>query len=707
VTLLGFGGVGKTRLSLQVAAEVMAKFPDGVWFLDLAPLRDAALVASELAQVLEVREEPGMPLLHTLCAALNPRRTLLIFDNCEHLIDACAGLANAILRAAPQVRILASSREALRVAGEQPYQVLPLPLPSRGEGIEVLARSTAVRLFIERAQAHKAGFALTEHEAPAVAELVVRLEGIPLALELAAARVRAMSVAEINARLKDRYKLLTGGGRVLLARQQTLRALVDWSYDLLGETERVLLARLSVFAGGFDLEAAEQVCGTQPIQPSVILDVVGSLVEKSLVTADDGRAGTRYRMLDTIRDYAREKLDASGEQADGAARHCQYYFAFAKRARDGYKGADVAKWIQRAESELDNLRAATALALAAGVDPFIAVKIAVALQQFWSLRGYASEGRGVVRAALALDVVRASDMAQAHALYVGAALAATQSDHAEARAMLQTCLALRRNLGNLKEIAATLSTLAVAQLQGGDWRAAREGDLEALRLFRDAGERVGEAIVLLQLGQIAHFAGDIAEARQRLQDSLVLSRDIGHRETEGECELMLGEIAFETDDQGAARRHFERSATICAEAADKNGEAKAAWWLAKVDIAEQRLVSAGRRLGDALHTFRAFEMRTELLGCLEDCAGLAHFRGRARDAAIIAAAAAASRKRLSLVQSQRAAARSQELASAIAGNLGADHPTRVVGEAKSMGIDDVINVALDAIRPSDPARPPI
>ena len=193
VTLLGIGGVGKTRLSLQIGAEVVALFQDGVWFLDLASLRDPALVASEAAQVLGVREEPGRPLLRTLCAALNPRRTLLIFDNCEHLIDACAGLAHAILRAAPQVRILASSREALRVPGEQIYQVLPLPLPSRGEGIEVLARSTAVRLFIERAQTHRSGFALTEHEAPAVAELVVRLEGIPLALELAAARVRAMA----------------------------------------------------------------------------------------------------------------------------------------------------------------------------------------------------------------------------------------------------------------------------------------------------------------------------------------------------------------------------------------------------------------------------------------------------------------------------------------------------------------------------------
>ena len=309
VTLVGMGGLGKTRLSLQVAAEVMARFPDGVWFVDLAPIRDPALVVGEAAQVLGVREEPDRPFLQTLVATLKQRRTLLIFDNCEHLIQASADLANAILRAAPRVSILASSREALRVPGELSYSVLPLALPRRDDDLDALFSSTAVRLFVERAQSHNPTFALTEHEAPAVVELVARLEGIPLALELAAARVRLMSVADINVRLRDRYKLLTGGGRVLLERQQTLRALVDWSYDLLNESERTVLNRLAVFVGGFDLEAAEQVCGAEPLEPSGVLDLLGSLVEKSLVMPDQHERGMRYRMLETIRDYAREKLE--------------------------------------------------------------------------------------------------------------------------------------------------------------------------------------------------------------------------------------------------------------------------------------------------------------------------------------------------------------------------------------------------------------
>ena len=249
VTLLGMGGLGKTRLSLQVANEIIGQFPDGVWFLDLAPIRDASLVVGEVAQVLGVREEPGRSPLQTVCAHLKSLRVLLVMDNCEQVVRACAELASAILKTAPQVRLIASSREALRVPGEQAYPILPLPVPARGQSVKQLAAMTAVRLFVERAQQHKPSFELNEREAPAVAELVARLEGIPLALELAAARVRSLTVADINLRLSDRYRLLTGGSRVLQERQQTLRALVDWSYDILGDTEQLLLQRLSVFRG--------------------------------------------------------------------------------------------------------------------------------------------------------------------------------------------------------------------------------------------------------------------------------------------------------------------------------------------------------------------------------------------------------------------------------------------------------------------------
>ncbi|MBK9704909.1 MAG: adenylate/guanylate cyclase domain-containing protein [Betaproteobacteria bacterium] len=342
LTLLGMGGLGKTRLSLQIGADLLDEFPDGVWFVDLAPITDASLVPNEAAQVLGVREEPGKPILLTLTAHLKSRKLLVIVDNCEHLMDACANFANTVLRAVREVRIIATSREALRVPGEQTYPVFPLPVPERDASVESLSRSDAVQLFVERAQAQKPSFALTEKDAPAIAELVARLEGIPLALELAAARIRALSLQDINKRLQNRFALLTGGGRVLMERQQTLRALVAWSYDLLTDHEQLLFDRLSVFAGGFDLAAAEAVSGVEPLMPEDVLDLVASLVDKSLVMVQEADDEMRYRMLETIREYAGEGLVKRDEQAAAVVRHCEHYLGVAKAARDQLKGPEQA-----------------------------------------------------------------------------------------------------------------------------------------------------------------------------------------------------------------------------------------------------------------------------------------------------------------------------------------------------------------------------
>jgi len=695
LTLLGMGGLGKTRLSLQAAAELIHQFPDGVWFLDLAPISDPALVVSETAQVLGVREEPDRPLLQTVCAHLKGKRALLIFDNCEHLIKVSAQMASAMLKVAPHLRILASSREPLRSPGEQCYPVLPLPVPARGDSLEALSRSTAVRLFVDRAQLHKPTFALNEREAPVVAELVARLEGIPLALELAAARIRSLTVTDINARLKDRYKLLTGGSRVLQERQQTLRALVDWSYEILEAAEQTVLDRLAVFVGGFDLAAAEDVCSGEPVASDDVLDLLGSLVEKSLVMLEERDEGARYRMLETIRDYAREKLEQRDDAAGVVARHCDHYFAMAKAANHALSGPAQADWIWKVEVELDNVRSAIAVSLAGAVDPFIAVKFAVAMQGFWILRGYSTEGRKVVQAALALPAIQSSSLAQAWALYVGAALAESQSDHAEARKMLETCLELRRQMGNEVDIAATLSTLSLARLQAGDADEAAAGEGEALEIFRRLGDRVGEAIGLLHLGQIHLHLGDDAKARSQLEQCLSIARDIKHQEVEGECELVFGEVAFEGDDRAQACLRFKRSLTVCREAGDKRGEANALWWLGRLDLLGGDLASARARLGEALRAFRAFEMWGELLSCLEDQAALAHAEGRVDLAVSLAAAAAKSRERLGLVvRSPRGNARWQAHLDALSRAL----PDAQFGiawqEAQEWQIDNAIRNAL-------------
>ncbi len=693
LTLTGMGGLGKTRLSLQAAEELKALFPDGAWFLDLAPIRDPSLVADEAARVLGVAEEPGQPLLTSLGRHLQPKRLLLILDNCEHLLAACAELAHVLLQAAPDLRLMASSREVLHVPGEQVYPILPLPLPRPGDDLDALGRSTAVRLFVDRAQRHKPGFTLTAAEAPAVADLVAQLEGIPLALELAAARVRSLSVADIHRRLKDRYKLLTGGDRVLQQRQQTLRALVDWSYELLTPDEQIALNRLGVFAGGFDLDAAEAVCGVEPLEPDGVLDLLGSLIDKSLVMPDDSGGSTRYRMLETIREYARAKL--GDDEASTAARHGLHYFELAKQAARGLHGPEQAGWVERLETEIDNLRAAMDLALAGGMDPFIAVKLPYALLGFWLLRGYATEGRARVKAALALPAVRGSDIAQAHALYAGAGLATSQGDHAEAQRMLEDSLALRRRLGQPVDIAMTLSTLTLSRLQAGDAARARAGEEEALALFRQSGDRIGEAIGLLHLAQVALWTEADDEAEARLSECLALAREIEHLEVEADCERALAELHFQRDRIDLARGHAQRGWAICHDAADKHGEASAQSWLARIALAEGELAASREALVPAIAVFREGGMVDELMASLEVLAGLAAARGEPALARRVAAAVDGTRTRLALARSPREARRwaaQVEIWRAAA-------PAGDGGDASELSLDALIEQALQVAAP--------
>jgi len=670
LTLLGMGGLGKTRLSLQIAADVMDAYADGVWFVDLAPIRDESLVPSVVARVLGVQEEPGRALTQTLCAHVKPRHLIVILDNCEHLIGASATLANALLRAAPDVRLIATSREALRVPGEQTYPVFPLAIPDRRASVEELSRSDAAQLFMDRARLQKPGFELTDKDAPAVAELCARLEGIPLALELAAARIRSMSIHDINKRLHDRFKLLTGGGRVLLERQQTLRALVAWSYEMLKEPEQVLLDRLSIFAGGFDLDAAEQVCGAEPLTSDDVLDLVTSLVEKSLVMVDESEGGSRYRQLETIREFAREYLVKRHDADATAVRHCDHYLEFAKSAHRRLQGPDKAEWLRRLEAERDNLRAGINLALDGKVDPVLAVKYEVAMLGLWTFRGYSSEGREYVRATLALPAVQASDRPHAWALQTGAMLAINQGEYGEAGSMLQACLELRRKLAVPVDIAATLSTYSNVLLHEGDPQRARECEQEALAIFREQGDRIGEAIGLLHLGEICAHTADDEQARRYLDQSLVIARSLKHFETESDCERTLGEIAFENDDLPAAAARFARALEICREVSDRRGEAVARWWVGKAQAASGDTEAAQASLDAALRAFEEFELNAELLGCLESHADLRRAGGCNADAVRLYAMVEANRARFAHARSPRSAERLRKAIAAARAALG-------------------------------------
>ncbi len=657
VTVLGMGGLGKTRLTLQAAAELLPRYPDGAWFVDLTPVNEDDRVVNALARTFDIFDEPGRPMVQTVCAWLKPRRMLIVLDNCEHVVAGAAELVDAILGSAPTVQVLASSRELLDVPGEHCYPILPLPLPPHDAGLDGLLQSAAVRLFADRARAQQPGFSLRAQEPAVLAALVTRLEGIPLAIELAAARLRTLTIAEILTGLADRYQILAGGSRLLHKRQQTLHALVDWSYELLEPEEQQLFARLAEFAGGFDGAAAKAVCGEGAVPPSRVASLLASLVQKSLVARSSAAATSRYSMLDTLRDYAREKLAEHDPQRATAARHCAHYFALAKEAARGMHGAEQGRWTRCLADELENLRAAATCALSGGAEPLIAVKLAVALTGFWILRGHASEGRKLVQAALALPAVQASGLAQAWALYTGAALASSQGDHESATQALETCLALRRELGHPVEIAATLSTLSLARLQAGDAEGAAICETEALSLFAAAEDRRGQAIGWLHLGQIHVWSGNTEVALADLEHALGIARASANREVEAECEITLAEVHLRCERPVLARQAVLHAWQVCKDADDKRGEATAVWWQGRLEL-ELGLagvadgVSAARPLlSQALREFQAHGMRAQLLGCLDDMALLQGLEGAPGAALALATAAEQARQRLKLRRS--------------------------------------------------------
>ena len=401
-----------------------------------------------------------------------------------------------------------------------------------------------------------------------------------------------------------------------------------------------------------------------------VLDIITSLVEKSLVNVDEGEDGARYRLLETLRDYGREKLILRDEQIPIKTSHCDYFLTLAKASNKGLQGPEQAEWTRRIENVHDDMRAAIRLALDGGVDPIIAVKFEVALLGFWMLRGYATEGRGYVREALASPSVKASELVYAHALYVGAGLADSQSDRAEARRMLEECLDLRRRLGNPVDIAATLSTLSLVRLHVGDAEGALKGEVEALEIFRKVNNRIGEAIGLQHLGEINAYTGNDAEARRYFDQCIGMAHAIGYSEIESGCEVSLGEIALDANDLKAGRERFSRSLDMAQSTGDKRGEAVALWWLGKTDLISGDCGAAGFRLGGALRAFQAFEMHEELLGCLEDHAALFQAVGDGDGAARLFAAAEISRARLAVPRSPRSERRVRNHIAAVRAGLG-------------------------------------
>ena len=402
VTLTGTGGIGKSRLAVELSGSLIHSYRDGVWLVELASLQESDLVVQSISEQVGVRAETGTA-EQALLEFLRGRQLLLVLDNCEHLIQACASITEAILRTCPAVQILATSREPLHIAGETSWRVPPLSVPDAARhASRQLLEAEAVRLFADRAQA-SAGLVVNAANAESVAKICQQLDGIPLAIELAAARARVLSVEQIASRLDNRFRLLIGGGRTAPLRQQTLRAAIDWSYELLSTAERRVLGWLSVFAGGFTLEAAERACATESTPAEDVFDLLARLVDKSLVQAEPGSGGQlRYRLLESVRVYAHEQLLAGGDAATAARRHCAYYAELAQQAEKHLLwGSGALDWLARLDRELPNLRAALAWSLSEGGEPGMALKLAGQLGHYWYTRADRAEGRAWLKRALA------------------------------------------------------------------------------------------------------------------------------------------------------------------------------------------------------------------------------------------------------------------------------------------------------------------
>ena len=650
LTLTGPGGTGKTRLALQVAADVIDKFRDGAFLTPLAaitadsPVKDANLVASAIAQTLGVREVSGQPVIQSLKEYLRDREILLLLDNFEQVV-ASAPLVNELLTSAPRLKIIVTTREVLRLRGEREFPVPPMQLPNRKRlpRLDVLAQYEAVALFIQRATDVKPDFKVTDYNAAAVAEICHRLDGLPLAIELAATRIRLLSPQAILARLDNRLTLLTGGARDLPARQRTLRATIEWSYSLLTEREKVLFRRLAIFAGGRSLDAMEAVCNIEGHSID-IFEGVSLLVEKSLMQPYEGSSNeTRFWMLETIHEYAKERLQANPQEFEVVARnHALFFLALAEDAVPHLRGPNQIEWFTRLETEHDNLRAALRWALATN-NATIALRLAVALKDFWHRRGYVTEGREWLSAALALlpsepttqeeanqDVQLAT--IKAKALTGSGVLAFWQGDYISASNFYEQSLALSGHLRDKSLDASALNGLGDVARFKSEFDRAKALFEQGLAISKEAEDLWGVAKSLSNLGYLAYRAGDHARARTLHEESLNLYRRLGDKSEIGGALWRLALVARQEGDYSLARTVLDEALITSREVGDKLRIALTINSLGELKRLQNHYPAARSFYEEALVRFRELGVRSNIAVTLHNLGHIVHHQGDLEEA---------------------------------------------------------------------------
>jgi len=572
LTLTGSGGCGKSRLSLQVAADALERFPDGVWLVELASLADPELVPQTVATVLGLKEAPGTSISQTLSGYLKDKRLLMVLDNCEHLLDGSAQLVDTLVRQCPGVQILASSREALGIGGEQVYRVPSMSVPDQKQPMSPAAVSEfeAVQLFAERAVLACPDFQISEKNASALVSICRRLDGIPLAIELAAARLRSFTVAEIDARLDQRFRLLTGGSRTALPRQRTLRALIDWSYSLLREPERRLLERLTVFAGSWTLEAAERICVHNDLDEGLVFEQLSSLVDKSLVVVEQSTRQSRYRLLETVRQFGQEQLIDGDDVAALRTRHRDHFLEMAEAATKRLLGVDQVDWLNRLDCDYENLRAALEWSLTCP-DSEKGLRLCGAMRRFWNARGRYIEGRQWCARSLAKTGAERRTSERANALNTAGSLALGQSDYRASVEAAQESLEISRELNDRTGIANSLNILGLVASNRGQFALANTLHEESLAITRELRDDLGVAALLNNMGNTLYAQSEIVTAKRLYLESLAIRRQIGDTWGISNSLLNLGGVEFEQGNLLSARAMYEECLAIARELDDRSG----------------------------------------------------------------------------------------------------------------------------------------
>jgi predicted ATPase len=629
LTLTGAGGCGKSRLSLELARRVMNRFPDGAYLAELAPTANPDFVPGAIAAALGVKDQPNKTTAQVLTDHLAPKSFLLILDNCEHVLDAVTDLIGELLRAAPELRIMATSREALRVPGEHLWRVPSLSLP-RDDDPDNVASSEAAALFVDRTLALRPAFALNVSNVPSVARICRRLDGIPLAIELAAARMKTLTPQEIDERLDDRFRLLKSDSRGVVERHRTLRATVDWSYRTLSESEKKMLRAFSVFAGGWALDGAVAVCGpggqvedSGDLDDLGVLDLLTHLVDKSLVIADAADDESRYRLLETVRQYAAERLEEAEEGLEARNRHLDFHLAIAETAEPQLTGSAQVAWLQRIETLHENMLAALDHCEVAQDGAIKALRLCRALMQFWRVHGHFKTGFEACATALARRPAPQRIAARAGALHAAGVMAEMLGDYERATDLASKALSIERELGNREGIARSLNSLGNAAYFRGDLAEAKRLHEESLAIRRALGHKPGIASSLNNLGNVAHDRSRLSEAQRLYEEALEISRQTGNRATQGIVLNNLGLVAHHEGDFSRAKRWHEQSLAVRRDLADRHGIAESLSHLGKVACNEGELVEARRLHEESLAIRRDLGEKLGLTDSLDSAAMVA------------------------------------------------------------------------------------